>query len=110
MKRLIVALMVGGVLFTAAWGAAAALNVTANALQAGSDEVLIATPTGCRSPTRTAGIARPTTSQSPPSWSEGLTAPATACYSKSCSRIQTATGLLAERSLGSLAVPTRLCP
>lgn len=41
MKRLIVALMVGGVLFTAAWGAAAALNVTANALQAGSDEVLI---------------------------------------------------------------------
>jgi len=36
MKRLIVALMVGGALFGAAWGAAAALNVTANDLQAGS--------------------------------------------------------------------------
>lgn len=41
MKRLMVALLVGGMLFGAAWGAAAALNVDANFLQAGSDEVLI---------------------------------------------------------------------
>lgn len=41
MKRLIVALMVGGVLFVAAWGAAAGLIVDGRALQAGSDEVLM---------------------------------------------------------------------
>ncbi len=41
MKRLIVALLVGGMVFGVVFGAAAALNVTANALQAGSDEILI---------------------------------------------------------------------
>ncbi len=41
MKRFIVALLVGGMVFGVVFGAAAALDVTANALQAGSDEVLI---------------------------------------------------------------------
>lgn len=41
MKRTIVALLVGGMVFGVVFGAAAALDVTANALQAGSDEVLI---------------------------------------------------------------------
>jgi hypothetical protein len=40
MKRLIVALVVGGMLFAGAWAAACALNVDAGVLQAGSDEVL----------------------------------------------------------------------
>jgi hypothetical protein len=40
MKRLLVALVVGGMLFAGAWAAACALNVDAGVLQAGSDEVL----------------------------------------------------------------------
>jgi hypothetical protein len=40
MKRLIVALMVGGVLFATVFGVAAALKVDAGVLQAGSDKVL----------------------------------------------------------------------
>jgi hypothetical protein len=40
MKRLIVALVVGGMLFAAAWAAAAGLIVDVGALQAGSDDVL----------------------------------------------------------------------
>jgi hypothetical protein len=40
MKRLIVAVVVGGMLFAGAWAAACALNVDAGVLQAGSDEVL----------------------------------------------------------------------
>jgi len=40
MKRLIVALMVGGVLFATAWAAAAGLIVDGGTLQAGGDDVL----------------------------------------------------------------------
>jgi len=40
MKRLIVALMVGGMLFVVAWAAAAGLIVDGGALQAGADDVL----------------------------------------------------------------------
>jgi hypothetical protein len=40
MKRLMLAVMVGGALFAAAWAAACALNVDAGVLQAGSDETM----------------------------------------------------------------------
>lgn len=39
MKRLLVALVVGGMLFAGAWAAACALNVDAGVLQAGGDKV-----------------------------------------------------------------------
>jgi len=41
MKRLIVALLVGGAIFGAVFAAAAALNVDAGFLQAGSDDTLV---------------------------------------------------------------------
>jgi hypothetical protein len=46
MKRLFVALVVGGMLFAGAWAAACALNVDAGVLQAGGDKVELCDDSG----------------------------------------------------------------
>jgi hypothetical protein len=46
MKKLLIALVVGGALFGASFGAAAALNVNANTLQAGGDTNLVCDSSG----------------------------------------------------------------